>query len=185
VPKIIGIVAICAAAIGAAVQYIINSRAEHRQRDAANLQADIEMSKVFSELIEIANGYRSWSEPQDKLIEIINSSLPPNFLTGIIADDPRNVAKLFSGSIISTPTPLARQLAAAESIVNLAIKYPILLEPALVGLDVTAGFSPFAKDAFDRLVKHYNLNRTLTDWGKDWKGYARQHLEVSETHGKL
>jgi len=83
VPKIIGIVAICAAAIGAAVQYIINSRAEHRQRDAAILQADIEVSKVFSELIEIANGYRSWSEPQDKLMEIINSSLPPDFFMGI------------------------------------------------------------------------------------------------------
>ena len=102
----------------------------------------------------------------------------------MIRNNPSNVGKLFSGSIISTPTPLARQLAAAESIVNLAIKYPILLEPALVGLDVTAGFSPFAKDAFDRLVKHYNLNRTLTNWGKDWKGYAQQHPQVSETHAE-
>jgi hypothetical protein len=106
-PKIIGIVAICAAAIGAAVQYIINSRAAHRQRDAANLQADIEMSKVFSELVEVANGYRSWSEPQHKIIEIIHSSLPPNLLMSIIANDPRDVGKLFSGSIIS---PLHRSL---------------------------------------------------------------------------
>jgi hypothetical protein len=185
VPKIIGIVAICAAAIGAAVQYIINSRAEHRQRDAQNLQADIEISKVFSELIEIANGYRNWSEPQDKLIEIIHSSLPPNYLMGIISNDPGNVRRLFSGSIISTPTPLARQLAAAESVVNLAIKYPILLEPALVGLDVTAGFSPFAKEAFHRLVRHYNLNRALTEWGQDWKGYAQQRPRVSETDAEL
>jgi hypothetical protein len=181
IPKIIGIVAICAAVLGAAIQYIINSRAEHRQREAANLQSDIEVSKIFSELIEVANGYGGRSDPQEKIIDIINSSLPSNLLMSVIANDPREVGRLFSGSIIPSSTALARQLAAAESIVNLAIKYPILLEPALVGLDVTAGFSPFAKEAFNRLVKHYKINRALTEWGPNWKGYARRNTLESET----
>lgn len=184
VPKIVGVVAVGAAAISAAVQYIMNSRAEHRQRQVANLQADIEVSKMFSELIEIANGYRSFSDPQEKIIEIINGSLPAGFLAGLIARDPRNVAKVFEGCSVSVPTPLARQLAAAESIVNLAIKYPILLEPALVGLDVTAGFSPFAKEAFQRLVRHYNVNRALTDWGTNWGGYSRT-VSVGDPESKL
>jgi hypothetical protein len=166
-------VAVGAAAVSATIQYIINSRAEQRQRQAANLQADIEVSKVFSELIEIANGYRSFSEPQEKIIEIVHQSLPPDILPQLIATDPRSVARLFAGSMVPCPTPLARQLAAAESIVNLAIKYPVLLEPALVGLDVTAGISPFGQEAFYRLTRHYNLNRTVTNWGPDWKGYAR------------
>jgi hypothetical protein len=183
IPKIIGIVAVCVAVLGAAIQYIINSRAEHRQREAANLQSDIEVSKVFSELIEVANGSGGRSEPQDKIIDIINASLPPNLLMTVIANDPRDVGKLFAGSIVSFPTALARQLAAAESIVNLAIKYPILLEPALVGLDVIAGFSPFAKEAFKRLVRHYDINRALTEWGPNWQGYARGHISESETEG--
>ena len=172
-PKIVGIVAVAAAAVGAVIQYIMNSRAEQRQRQVANLQADIEVSNVFSELIEIANGYRSYSDPQDKIIELINAALPPGYLMSVIARGPRDVGKIFAGSIVTCFTPLARQLAASESIVNLAIKYPILLEPALVGLDVTAGFSPFARKAFERLTRHYNLDRKLTDWGADWGGYVR------------
>ena len=96
--------------------------------------------------------------------------------------DPRNVGRVFAGSIIPNSTALARQLAAAESIVNLAIKYPVLLEPALVGLDVTAGFSPFAREAFYRLTRHYKINRVLTNWGADWNGYARNTPEPATEH---
>ena len=171
--KLVGVVTATGAIITALIQYISNSHSERRLKALAQLESDVKVSAAFSELIEVANGYRGWSEPQHDVIEIIEKNIPAELMTRIILHDPRDVAKLFSGSIVSTPTPLARQLAAAESIANLAIKYPILLEPALIGLDCTAGLSPFAVNAYERLCRHYGIKRELTNWGTDWRGLAR------------
>jgi hypothetical protein len=96
--------------------------------------------------------------------------------TAMLLRDPRSFGVLFSGSILAESAPLARQLAAAESIATLAIRYPILLEPALIGLDCTNGLSPFARNAYDRLCHHYGIERSLTDWGADWKGLGSKPL---------
>jgi hypothetical protein len=173
-PKMIGVLTVTGTIIVALFQYKSNSRSEQRLRSLAELESDIKVSAAFSELIEVANGYRSHSEPQKDVIEIIGKNIPLDLLEKLIRDDPGAIAKIFTGSIVTGLTPLARQLAAAESIANLAIKYPILLEPALIGLDCTVGLSPFATNAYDRLCAHYGRKRSLTDWGKDWKGMARQ-----------
>jgi hypothetical protein len=129
--KILGLVGLGVGALGAMVQYVINSRAERRQRDLAVLESDIKVSAVFSELVQIANGYAERSEPQTELIKIIEKNLPDDFIATILQRDPRYIGSIFSGAMISGSTPLAVQLAAAESIANLAIRYPILREPAL------------------------------------------------------
>jgi hypothetical protein len=173
IPKIIAIAAVGIGGLGALVQYIINSRAENRQREVALLERDIKISSLFSELIEAANGYSGYTEPSEKLINVIEKNIPADLLQSALLSDPRNIGKIFSGALIPKSTALARQLAASESIVNLAIRYPILLEPALMGLDVTCGFSSFARPAYDRLCRHFGVQRPLTDWGPDWKGMGQ------------
>ena len=179
-PKIIGVLTVGGAIVVALIQYISNSHSERRLRSLAVLESDIKVSAAFSELIEVANGYRSHSEPQADVIGIIEKNIPPEVLKHVILHDPREMGKLFSGSIILDSTPLARQLAAAESIANLAIKYPILVEPALIGLDCTAGLSPFAINPYERLCRHYGINRPLTDWGVDWRGLARKPMKLGD-----
>jgi hypothetical protein len=71
IPKIIAIAAVGIGGLGALVQYIINSRAENRQREVALLERDIKISSLFSELIEAANGYSGYTEPSEKLINVI------------------------------------------------------------------------------------------------------------------
>jgi hypothetical protein len=83
----------------------------------------------------------------------------------ILMGDPRALGQMAQGALIAQPVPLPAQVAAAESIANLAIAYPFLLEPALAGLDVVVGFVPQAKNAYDRLSNHYGVQRPLTDWG--------------------
>jgi hypothetical protein len=58
-------------------------------------------------------------------------------------------------SVISAPVPLSAEIAAAESIANLAIKYPILKEPAIEGLRVVVTFLPPATKAYERVCKFY------------------------------
>jgi hypothetical protein len=173
IPKIIAIVAVGIGVLGALVQYIINSKAENRQREVALLERDIKISSLFSELMEAANGYSGYTEPSEKLIDMIEKNIPAELLRSALLSNPRSIGTIFSGALIPKSTALARQLAAAESIVNLAIRYPILLEPALIGLDVTCGFSPFARPAYDRLCRHFSVQRPLTNWGPDWKGLGQ------------
>ena len=159
VSKIIGFFGVGAGAIGAMLQFYLNSQAESRQRYLAELQADIEISGIFSELVQTANGYDKFSEPQAEAIKVIASKMPDGMIESLLKKDPRTVANLFSGSRISSAIPLSRQIAAAESIANLSIKYPILAEPGLSALEVIVSFMPQARGAYDRVLKKYNAGR--------------------------
>ena len=63
----------------------------------------------------------------------------------------------FRASVIPEPVPLSAEVAAAESIANLAMKYPILREPAVEGLKVVKSFLPSASRPLDRLCKSNGL----------------------------
>lgn len=168
VSRLSAFLTVAGSALAAAIQYRMNSRAEQRLRNLAELEADVKVSQLFNDLVQTANGYGVPSDPQETVQSAIFDAVPKDVLQSIIMNDPRDVAKLLSGSIISGNVPLAKQLAAAESIATLAIKYPILLDAALVGLDVTAGISDFAGNAYGRLCNHYGLHRPLTQWDQKW-----------------
>jgi hypothetical protein len=79
--------------------------------------------------------------------------------------DSRRYAALFSGTLIPKHVPLSQQLAAAETVASIAIRYPFLMEAAIIGLDVVVGLLPQAKDAYTRVCNHYQIDRQLTKWG--------------------
>jgi hypothetical protein len=163
--KIVALISASVAAIGLLIQYRLKVKEELRLRDLATLEMDVRISNVFSELVSVANGYGGWSEPQSQIIEEILKSVPQEIKQQLILSGPSSIGKLVSGARIPKSVPLSQQLAASESLANLAIRYPFLLEPALVGLDVVAGFMKQAKDPYNRLCTHYKISRPLTDWG--------------------
>jgi hypothetical protein len=166
ISKIVGFLAVATGAVGALLQYGVNSAAEERQRGLAELEADIKISGVFSELAQTAAGYGQLSEPRQEIIQHTLNIIPNDLMVKILQSDPNNLGFLFSGAKIPSSVPLARQLAAAEAIATLAIKYPVLLEPALASLDVAVIVLPEAKHAYDRVCTHYGIQRPLNNWNR-------------------
>jgi hypothetical protein len=164
ISTIVALISAAVAAIGALIQYSLKVREERRLKKMALLETDIKTSHLFSELISTANGYGGWSEPQKEIVNDIIESIPQELKQSLLMSDPKRYGILFSGTLIPTSVPLSQQLAAAETVASLAIRYPFLKEAALIGLDVVVGFMPQAKDAYDRLCSHYGLERPLTEW---------------------
>ena len=171
ISKIVGFIAVGLGALGAVLQYNINSESEQRQKILAELESDIRISSVFSDFAQVAAGYGGWSEPQEQILKKELELIPDDFMAALLQHDPRRVGHLFAGTIIPQGVPLAKQVAAAEAVASLAIKYPILLEPALASLDASTIHLPQAKRAYNRLCAHYQIDRPLTTWGKDVTTY--------------
>lgn len=150
--------------IGALIQYSFKLREERRLKDLAVLETDVKISQLFAELVSTANGYGKWSEPQAPIMEEILQALPKELKQQIVMANPQGLGQAVSGARVPTSVPLSQQLAAAEAIASLAIRYRFLLEAALVGLDVVVGFLPQAKPAYDRLCTFYRIERPLTRW---------------------
>ncbi len=152
--KIIAFAAAAIGAIGALVTYQINSAAELRMRDQAELETDLKVSALFSDLVQKANGYGQWSEPNDKVIEATMERLPKPIFESVLLQDPKSIFRFFAGSRIPEPVPLSAQVAAAESIVDLTIKYPFLKEPAIRSFEILKMASmPGATKALARLCQ--------------------------------
>jgi hypothetical protein len=151
--KIVAFVAAAASAIGALLQYHLNSEAEARMRDLAVLETDLKVSALFGELVQTANGYGKWSAPNDKIIQTTLEHIPPAVFEELLRKDPTSLYSLFRLSMIPEPVPLSAEVAAAESIANLAMKYPFLREPAIEGLKVVKSFQPSASRPLGRLCR--------------------------------
>src|ERR1700686_4752110 len=91
VSKTIALLATGIGALGALLQYHINSEAEARMRDLAVLETDVKVSGLFSDLIQTANGYGKWSKPDERVIEAILAHTPPELLDQVLRTDPRAV----------------------------------------------------------------------------------------------
>ena len=165
ISKILVLLSASIGIVGALIQYRLKVKAEERLRNLAVLETDIKVSRLFSELISVANGYGKWSEPQEQIIVEAMRIVPDEVKQEILMSDPSSFGRLASGASIPQSVSLSAQVAASESAANLAIRYPFLREPALMGLDVVAGFLPQARDAYDRLCEHYGIQRPLSDWG--------------------
>jgi hypothetical protein len=155
--KIVAFAAAAIGAIGALLQYHLNSEAEARMRDLAVLETDLKVSHLFGELVQTANGYGKWSAPNDKIIQTTLEHIPPAVFEELLRKDTIALHYLFRASIIPEPVPLSAEVAAAESIANLAMKYPILREPAIEGLKVVKSFLPSASRPLDRLCRSNGL----------------------------
>ncbi len=173
ISKIVALLAAAVAVFGALFQYGMKLREEARLRDLATLEMNVKVSTLFSELVSVANGYGGWSEPQADVIKDILAALPLHIKQGLLLQDPAAAGKLLASSRIPESVPLSQQLAAAESLANLAIRYEFLKEPALVGLDVVAGFLPPAELPYKRLCTHYGIDRPLTIWEFSRAGTSR------------
>lgn len=163
--KVVAFISTSVAVIGLLIQYRLKVKEERRLRDLATLETDLKVSNLFSELVSTANGYGGWSEPQREVMEDVLKLISQDTKEKMMRSDPRSFGNLVEGARVPKPVPLSQQLAAAESLANLAIRYPFLLEPALVGLDVVTGFLPQATDPYRRLCAHFKISRPLTDWG--------------------
>jgi hypothetical protein len=104
---------------------------------------------LFSELVEIAYGYGVYTQPQKEVLErIVNDFKEPLSDTKQLATF-RDLINLS----INMPVPLAKQIAAAEQIATLAIKYPELRESALASLRLIKQNQSKTSAAYDRLLK--------------------------------
>ena len=180
--KIIALLSAAIAAFGLLFQYSLKIKEERRLRDLATLEMDVKISGLFSELVSIANGYAGWSEPQSNVITEVLQTIPPEVKQMLLLRDPRSMGNLLSSSRVPKSVPLSQQLAASESLANLAIRYEFLKEPALVGLDVVAGFLPVAKSPYQRLCQHYGIERPLTDWDFGNPGSVRPDTEQNHNN---
>jgi hypothetical protein len=103
---------------------------------------------LFSELVGIAYGYGVYTQPQKEIVERILNDFKDPLSDNIVKF--RNLINLS----INMPVPLAKQVAAAEQIATLAIKYPELRESALASLALVKELVPQAGAAYDRLLEN-------------------------------
>src|SRR5919108_4121868 len=116
ISKAVSFLAVGISAIGALLQYQANSEAESRMRAQAELETDIKVSSLFSELIEKANGHGSYSEPSEPVINKLFSRIPDEKFDSLLRGNPSPLEYVLSMSIISARVPLSAEIAAAESI---------------------------------------------------------------------
>jgi hypothetical protein len=156
ISKTVSFIAVGVSAIAALLQYQSNSEAEARMRVLAQLESDIKISTLFSELIQKANGYGNFSQPIEPVIEKLFSRIPDEHFDKLLQGNPPPLSGLLGLSVIPTRVPLSAAISAAESIANLAIKYPILKEPAIEGLRIVITFLPQTTKSLERVCNFYN-----------------------------
>lgn len=115
ISKTVSFIAVGIGAIGALLQYQANSQVEARMRALAELESDIKVSTLFSELIQKANGYGGYSEPNQAVIDKVFSRIPDDKFEMLLQGNPPLLTTLLGRvSIIPTSVPLSAQIAASE-----------------------------------------------------------------------
>lgn len=137
-----------AALIGGLValkEYRLKVKAEIRLTESANLEADIKLIKLFTEIMNIAHG-RAGSYVSENAIEIFLSQEDiKTELSQELIDPPRYPAKskiegVLESSVINLPVGKGAQNAAITSIGVLGERYEILRPVAIDGLEVLTKF---------------------------------------------
>jgi len=124
-------------------EYKLKLRAEVRLANAANIESDVKLLTLFTQLMEIAHARGPSMLVSDKLFEAMWPHLQK---AGV--SDPRSAA------LITTPVGAASQDAAIAAIAALGRKHKVLRPVALSALESLAGFKPQpAKKFFDELKR--------------------------------
>ncbi len=150
-----GIVALLSTTVGiwlALAEYRLKLRAESRIADSAKIEADINLIKHFTELMNVAHA-RSGYSVSETVIEKM-------FENGFFTDDDKNNLeilnqKLEDAAILTLPVGLAAQDAAMAAISVLAKKHDILKKPALQALE---SMKFFKKELSEKYITEINAS---------------------------
>ena len=133
-------------------EYRLKAKAETRLAESAELESDIKLIKIFTEIMDIAHA-RSGYKVSEKAIEVILSSEALEQLnqTG------GNVRDILHNSIVCLPVGVAAQDAAISAIWTLGKKHEILAPIALQALVTLSGFkSEVVMGYLDDFKKQYS-----------------------------
>ncbi|MBO3269116.1 hypothetical protein [Hymenobacter defluvii] len=129
------IIAIGSAAAGlwlSLKQYRLKTLSETRLNKAASIEADINLMKLFSELMNTAHA-RNTYQVSEKAIEML---LQQDTMRALLsAGTNMSLNTLLSQAVISIPVGAASQDAAIAAIATLGKKHEVLLDAAIQGLE--------------------------------------------------
>jgi len=112
-------------------EYRLKLQSERRQQRSAEIEAEIRLQTLFSELMKVANG-RSGYQVSEKAVEFLLQNLKTD-------EDDTNIATLNRAienlAILTLPVGSASQDAAVASIASLTVRYRELEEPGLRALE--------------------------------------------------
>lgn len=136
-------------------EYRLKIKAEKRLSESSQIQADINLLKYFSEIMDIAHARRR-SEISEKTIEkLFESQL-------VKIDDNTDFKKLNNNiadvAIFTFPVGVAAQDAAIASISELAIRHQVLRKPALQGLESIKSFKKDLAEKYISEIEQANNN---------------------------
>ncbi|GEM_PF-927860 len=131
-------------------EYRLKTKSENRLSESSQIQADINLLKYFTEIMDIAHARRR-TELSEKTVEKI-------FESQILKiDDNIDFIQLHKNiedaAMFTFPVGVAAQDAAIASIAELAKKHQILRKPALQGLE---SIKNFKKDLAEKYILEIN-----------------------------
>jgi len=144
---ILGIISSSIAAIGALIQIRLKNKEQIEAIKNANIDSEIKLIKTFSELMEIAHAYGDVEVSE----EVVKKSLEK--IDDLRDEEKRKVFNCIikDSAFLIKPKGAAAQESAIAAVYCLGMKYGILYEPALAGLESLGKFKESGKKYFDLL----------------------------------
>ncbi len=135
------------------LQYRLKVKAEIRLKDASIAEVDTKLIKLFTEVMDIAHS-RINHIVSDTIIEEL---FKKNVFNQADFDNLNQLnKKIEEAATLPIPVGAAAQDAAIIAIGNLAVKYDILREPAIVGLETIKTFHPLLTTETIEKIKAVN-----------------------------
>jgi hypothetical protein len=127
-------------------EYRIKALSETRLNRAARIEADINLLKLFSELMGIAHASGTY-QVSEKAIEML---LQTDTIRSLVASGNNvNFTDLLSQAVVSIPVGVASQDAAIAAIATLGKRHEVLLQASIQGLE---SLSQFKKEVTDKHI---------------------------------
>ena len=137
VASVVGIISTSIGVWLALKGYRIKVSSETRLNKSAGVEADINLLKLFSELMGIAHA-RGTYQVSEKAIEML---LQPDTIRSLVmAGRDINITDLISQAVISIPVGVASQDAAIAAIATLGKRHDVLLIASIQGLESLSQF---------------------------------------------
>ncbi len=108
------------------------------QKKAAALEGDIKITNLFGDLVAQAYGFGATMPMPAAIVERLLKEFDGQVLMGDSIEPIHRLRSRLESATVINGVPFAKQKAAADSIVVLAIKHPIIHEPALSALNEIA-----------------------------------------------
>ena len=109
-------------------EYRLKLQAERRQQRSAEVESEIRLQTLFSELMEIANG-RNGYQVSEKAVEFLLQNFKGDLNLAVLNQAVKDLA------ILTLPVGSAQQDAAIAAIAALTLRHSILEDPGLRALE--------------------------------------------------